>query len=75
MELQVLEDVLRRMDRQVLRDVSLRIRHKIVWTEGEGESDADFLKAYYAALRDRLEKTACCSATAARTSTTAAGLK
>ena len=56
MELQVLESVLRRMDKQVLRDVALRIRMKIGWTQIEGETDPAFLKAYYAALRDRLEK-------------------
>lgn len=56
MELQVLEAVLRRMDKQVLRDVALRIRVKIGWTTIPGEEDAAFLKAYYAALRERLEK-------------------
>ena len=56
MELQVLETVLRRMDKQVLRDVALRIRIKIGWTSIAAEDDATFLKAYYAALRDRLEK-------------------
>lgn len=56
MELQVLEDVLRHMDRRVLRDVAERIRKKIEWVELPGETDAEFLQAYYAALRERLEK-------------------
>ena len=56
MERQVLEDVLRRMDRQVVKDVAARIREKIGWITGADETDAVFLKAYYAALRERLEK-------------------
>jgi uncharacterized RDD family membrane protein YckC len=56
MELQVLEQVLRQMEKAVLRDVATRIREKIGWTSAPDENDADFLKAYYAALRDRLEK-------------------
>jgi hypothetical protein len=56
MELQVLEQVLRRMDSQVVKDVAARIRGKIRWTPVENETDAEFLKAYYAALRERLEK-------------------
>jgi uncharacterized RDD family membrane protein YckC len=54
-ELHVLEDVLRAQDREVLRDVANRIRSKIGWTWEEGESDTYFLRAYYAALRGRLE--------------------
>ena len=54
-ELHVLEDVLRRRDPRTLAAVAERIRTKIGWPRGEGESDADFLGAYYAALRGRLE--------------------
>jgi uncharacterized RDD family membrane protein YckC len=54
-ELQVLEDVLRRRDPRTLAAVADRIRRKIDWTAGPGEHDADFLAAYYAALRGRLE--------------------
>ena len=54
-ELQVLEDVLRRRDPRTLKAVADRIRTKIAWAAGPGEHDADFLSAYYAALRGRLE--------------------
>jgi uncharacterized RDD family membrane protein YckC len=54
-ELQVLEDVLRRRDPRTLAAVAERIRRKIDWVAGPGEHDADFLAAYYAALRSRLE--------------------
>jgi len=54
-ELQVLEDVLRRRDPRTLAAVAQRIRRKIDWAAGPGEHDADFLAAYYAALRGRLE--------------------
>lgn len=54
-ELHVLEDVLRAQDAEVLRDVASRIRTKIGWVWEEGESDVAFLRAYYAALRGRLE--------------------
>jgi len=53
-ELQVLEDVLRRRDTRTMAAVAERIRRKIDWRRGE-ETDADFLAAYYAALRGRLE--------------------
>lgn len=53
-ELQVLEDVLRRRDARTMTAVADRIRRKIDWRSA-GESDADFLAAYYAALRGRLE--------------------
>jgi uncharacterized RDD family membrane protein YckC len=55
MELQVLEDVLRRGDRPTLKAVARRIRQKIVWTEGADETDRAFLDAYYTALRRKLE--------------------
>jgi uncharacterized RDD family membrane protein YckC len=54
-ELHVLEDVLRAHDSEVLRDVASRIRTKIGWVWEDGESDVAFLRAYYAALRGRLE--------------------
>ncbi|HZZ37121.1 MAG TPA: RDD family protein [Caulobacteraceae bacterium] len=54
-ELHVLEDVLRRRDRRTMTAVADRIRTKIGWHKAETESDADFLSAYYAALRGRLE--------------------
>jgi uncharacterized RDD family membrane protein YckC len=54
-ELQVLEDVLRRRDARTLKDVAQRIRRKIGWIPAPYENDADFLAAYYAALRARLE--------------------
>jgi len=54
-ELQVLEDVLRRNALGAQRIVAERIRGKIGWTPRPGESDGDFLDAYYAALRTRLE--------------------
>ena len=55
-ELQVLEDVLRRRQIETIRGVAERIRVKIGWTRGPDESDFDFLDAYYAALRRRLEQ-------------------
>lgn len=54
-ELHVLEDVLRAQDSEVLQDVANRIRTKIGWVWEVGESDVAFLRAYYAALRGRLE--------------------
>ena len=54
-ELHVLEDVLRAQDSEVLQDVANRIRTKIGWVWEAGESDVAFLRAYYAALRGRLE--------------------
>lgn len=54
-ELQVLEEVLRRRDRRTMKDVAARIRRKIEWRPEPYENDADFLAAYYAALRGRLE--------------------
>lgn len=54
-ELHVLEDVIRRQEPSILLDVAQRIRKKIGWTKTVGEQDLDFLKAYYSALRGRLE--------------------
>jgi uncharacterized RDD family membrane protein YckC len=54
-ELHVLEEVLRRNDRRTLAAVARRIRAKIGWPEESMETDADFLAAYYAGLRGRLE--------------------
>jgi uncharacterized RDD family membrane protein YckC len=56
MELQVLEDVLRKIDRKTMFAVATRIRTKIGWIEGRDEGAYDFLNAYYAALRQRLEQ-------------------
>jgi uncharacterized RDD family membrane protein YckC len=56
MELQVLEDVLRRLERKTMNAVASRIRHKIGWVAGADESDYDFLNAYYAAVRKHLEQ-------------------
>lgn len=52
-ELHVLEDVIRKGQRQVESEVAQRIRRKIGWTGSE--PDHEFLSAYYAALRGRLE--------------------
>ena len=54
-ELHVLENVIRANEQQTVMDVSERIRKKIKWQKGMSEVDLDFLKAYYAALRGRLE--------------------
>lgn len=54
-ELQVLESVLRARDKRTMAAVAQRIRGKIAWYRAEGETDAAFLGAYYAALRGRLE--------------------
>jgi uncharacterized RDD family membrane protein YckC len=54
-ELHVLEDVLRRKDPKTLSAVAERIRAKIGWRQIEHETDAEFLTAYYGALRARLE--------------------
>jgi hypothetical protein len=56
MELHVLEDVIRRRDPKVMAEVARRIREKIGWSPIEHESDDEFLSAYYAALRRRLEQ-------------------
>src|SRR5581483_6291532 len=53
-ELSVLEDVLRHSHAQTMRAVAERIRGKIGMTSGR-EPDAEFLQAYYRALRGRLE--------------------
>ena len=54
-ELHVLEDVLRQRDRKTLWAVAERIARKIDWPHGAVDDDFDFLSAYYAALRRRLE--------------------
>jgi len=54
-ELQVLEEVLRLRDAPTMKEVAARIRGKIGWTPGPAERDGEFLEAYYAALRRRLE--------------------
>jgi uncharacterized RDD family membrane protein YckC len=55
-ELHLLEGVLRRMDRRTISLVAERIRGRIGWTPAPGEGEVDFLTAYYAALRGRLEQ-------------------
>ena len=55
-ELHVLETLLRQGDRKTFRDVADRIAKKIGWTRGPYDTDRDFLSAYYAALRGRLEQ-------------------
>lgn len=55
-ELHVLETVLRQGDRKTLRAVADRIQTKIGWTPDPHQTDRDFLSAYYAALRGRLEQ-------------------
>jgi uncharacterized RDD family membrane protein YckC len=54
-ELHVLEDVLRRYETKTIALVAARIRLKVGWKAAPDESDGDFLAAYYAALRGRLE--------------------
>lgn len=54
-ELHVLEDVLRRYETKTIALVAARIRLKIGWSAAPDESDGDFLAAYYAGLRGRLE--------------------
>ena len=54
-ELHVLENVIRANEQKTIMDVAERIRNKIKWDKGMSEVDLDFLKAYYAALRGRLE--------------------
>ncbi len=53
-ELHVLEDVLRRQDAKAMVIVADSIRARIGW-KGGWESNAAFLEAYYAALREELE--------------------
>jgi uncharacterized RDD family membrane protein YckC len=53
-ELHVLEEVLRRRDAKTMRAVADRVRRKIDWAGAE--PDHDFLTAYYAGLRGRLEQ-------------------
>ncbi len=55
-ELQVLENVLRNDQPEVDAAVAERIRGKIGWKRIDGEADRDFLNAYYAGLRRRLEQ-------------------
>ncbi|MEM9495834.1 MAG: RDD family protein [Pseudomonadota bacterium] len=54
-ELHVLEDVLRVRADETMAMIAERIRNKIKHVKKAGESDADFLDAYYTALRKRLE--------------------
>ena len=52
-ELHVLEDVMRKNQPKTVAEVAARIRRKISWVGTE--PDGEFLNAYYAALRGRLE--------------------
>jgi uncharacterized RDD family membrane protein YckC len=54
-ELSVLEDVLRRKDPPTIEAVAARIRAKLHRARPRGETDLQFLEAYYRALRARLE--------------------
>jgi hypothetical protein len=55
-ELHVLESVLRRRDRKTMRAVAERIAARIGWPPEAIGHEQDFLTAYYAALRGRLEQ-------------------
>lgn len=55
-ELQVLEGVLRGGDREAIEAVAASIRRKIGRHKRPPELDSEFLSAYYAALRKRLEQ-------------------
>lgn len=55
-ELQVLETVLRQAEPKSIAAVAEQIRTKIGWTPRANEDDLEFLKAYYASLRRRLEQ-------------------
>jgi len=48
-------ELIRANETQTVMDVSDRIRNKIKWQKGLSENDLDFLKAFYASLRGRLE--------------------
>ena len=54
-ELQVLEDVLRQSTNEVQKAVAERIRKRIGWESAPGETDRDFLEAFYKKLRQKLE--------------------
>lgn len=54
-ELQVLEQVIRAADHEACAAVSKQIRAKIGWQDLPADADLAFLKAYYSALRGRLE--------------------
>ncbi len=54
-ELHVLEEVLRNRRPEAIALVADRIRRKIGWTKATGDSDGEFLRDYYAALRKHLE--------------------
>ncbi len=59
-ELHVLENVLRKNDPKTIEEVTVRIMAKIKWpdtekTENTNQARREFLNAYYAALRGKLE--------------------
>lgn len=55
-ELHVLEDVLRQSTDDIKRNVASRIVTKIGWQPQAGDTDKDFLEAFYASLRAHLEQ-------------------
>lgn len=55
-ELHVLEDVLRQSTPEIKKNVANRIATKIGHTPQAGETDVDFLEAFYAGLRAHLEQ-------------------
>lgn len=55
-ELHVLDSVLRSSDRKTMQAVAERIATKIGWSRSGLDTDHDFLSAYYAAVRGRLEQ-------------------
>ena len=55
-ELHVLESVLRQRQRATMKAVADRIATKIGWVRDFDQRDEEFLSAYYAALRGRLEQ-------------------
>ncbi|MCX7358973.1 MAG: RDD family protein [Alphaproteobacteria bacterium] len=55
-ELQVLEGVLRNNDRAAIETVAISIRRKLKRRKAPREDDHEFLNAYYAAVRKRLEQ-------------------
>ena len=54
-ELEVLDTVIRRRDRKVMREVAARIRGRLGRPPAPEERDLDFLEAFYAAQRLQLE--------------------
>lgn len=55
-ELHVLEDVLRQSTHEIKRNVANRIATKIGWVPEPGQTDVQFLEAFYGSLRKHLEQ-------------------